>query len=95
MTAPFEHIAHIDEILDRIFAHLDNPTLVHKIQLVNKQWSRVSNPHIDYNKTTQDKKYYRFDKKYETKSIHEWAAEHGCSNLVKRIVEHPKFDPNT
>jgi hypothetical protein len=31
-----QQIAHIDEILDRIFVHLDTPTLVRRIQLVNK-----------------------------------------------------------
>jgi hypothetical protein len=42
-------IAHIDEILDRIFVHLDTRTLVHKIQLVNKQWYKVAENHVDYN----------------------------------------------
>jgi hypothetical protein len=41
-------IAHIDEILDRIFVYLDTPTLVHRIRLVCKQWERVSDAHIDY-----------------------------------------------
>jgi hypothetical protein len=43
-----QQIAHIDEILDRIFVHLDTPTLVHRIQLVCKQWNTVAEEHIDY-----------------------------------------------
>jgi hypothetical protein len=41
-------IAHIDEILDRIFVHLDTPILVQTIQLVCIQWNIVSEEHIDY-----------------------------------------------
>jgi hypothetical protein len=48
MRTALSQIAHIDEILDRIFVHLDTPTLVHRIQLVNKQWNRVAEQHIVY-----------------------------------------------
>jgi hypothetical protein len=51
-NASLEHISHIDEILDHIFVHLDTPTLVHRTQLVNKQWNRVANMHINYNEET-------------------------------------------
>jgi uncharacterized ferritin-like protein (DUF455 family) len=47
-----QSIAHIEEILDRIFIHLDTPTLVQKIQLISKQWYRVADQHINYNKST-------------------------------------------
>jgi hypothetical protein len=76
-----QQIAHIDEILDRIFVHLDTPTLVHNIQLVNKQWNRVAEPHIDYT--------------YHHNWPIRWASKRGHLHLVQKLLSNPKVDPTS
>jgi hypothetical protein len=41
-----EQIAHIDEILDRIFVHLDSKTLYKSILPACKQWNRICKPYL-------------------------------------------------
>jgi hypothetical protein len=72
-------IAHVDEILDRIFVHLDTPTLVRKIQLVNKQWFNVAEEHVDYS--------------YSNNLAIRRASELGNLQLVKKLLQNPKVNP--
>jgi hypothetical protein len=76
----FQQIAYIDEILDRIFIHLDTSTLVTKIQLVCKQWSKVADEHVDY--TYCDNWPIR------------WATFHGHLTTVNKLLQNPKVDPS-
>jgi hypothetical protein len=75
-----QQIAYINEILDRIFAHLDTPTLVQTIQLVCKQWYTVADEHIDYT--------YRYNWPIR------WASSNGHTELVHRLLQNPKVDPS-
>jgi hypothetical protein len=76
---PLQQIAHINEILDRIFVHLDKSTLATKIQLVCKQWYTVADEHIDYT--------------YDANWLICWASWHGNLALVNKLLSHPKVDP--
>jgi hypothetical protein len=79
-NASLEHISHIDEILDCIFMYLNTPILVHKISLVNKQWNRVAFLHIDYGRDV-------------TCPAITLASVRGYSDMVNRLLQHPKVDP--
>jgi hypothetical protein len=74
-----EQIAHIPEILDRIFIHLSTPTLIHRIQLVCKQWHKVAEEHIDY--------------AYNNNKAICWAAADGRLEIVNKLLQDPRVDP--
>jgi hypothetical protein len=65
-------IAHIDEILDRIFVHLNTRRLVRNIQLVCKQWFKVADEHVDYS--------------YQKNWPIRWACKKGYLELVDRLL---------
>jgi hypothetical protein len=46
MEHELEQIAHIDEVLDRIFVHLDSKTLYKSILPACKQWNIVCQPYL-------------------------------------------------
>jgi hypothetical protein len=83
-----EQIAHINEILDRIFIHLDTSTLVRRIQLVCKQWNKVADEHVDYT--------YNYDWPIR------WAIKNCHLSLVNKLLawtpanaQNPKVDPGS
>jgi hypothetical protein len=73
-------ISHINEILDRIFVHLDISTLVRIVQLVNKQWYIVADEHVDY--TWDDNLPIR------------WFSYKGRIDMVNKLLCNPKVDPS-